>query len=75
MTLFEHDVAECDDFLVSFEFRQGDRAAELAWTMRDDQPREVRIYRSCDGFITDCGIVAADAVALARAFGRMPISP
>jgi len=54
MTLFEHDVAGCDDYLASFEIRQGDRSAELAWVMRDGLPRKVRIYRSNDGFITDC---------------------
>ncbi len=54
MTLFEHDVAEGDDYLDSFEIRQGDRAAALAWVMCDGLPRKVRIYRSNDSCITDC---------------------
>ncbi len=35
----------------------------------DEAPAEV-----IDGFVTDRGIVAAEAAALARAFGRTPIS-
>ena len=54
MTLFEHDaVLGCDE-LARLEIRQGDRDAELDWTLRGGG-REVRIYRSCHGFASDPG--------------------
>jgi hypothetical protein len=48
VTLFEHDVEAAHDYLDRLEIRQGDRDAELEWTLRGGE-REVRIYRSLRG--------------------------
>jgi len=50
MTVFD-SVVDCESCLDVFDIRQGDRAAELAWTLTDGRPHEVRIYRSCRGFV------------------------
>ena len=58
MTLFDHDALLGCDFLDRLEIRQGDRDAELDWSLRGDGGREVRIYRSRHGFAS--GLADAD---------------
>lgn len=53
VTLFDHDTALGCDFLDRLEIRQGDRDAELDWTLRGAARRAVRIYRSSRGFTSD----------------------
>jgi len=46
-------VADAESYLERFDIRQGDRAAELAWSLSDSRPHEVRIYRSYRSFVSD----------------------
>ena len=53
MTVFHRQSGIDSEYVTGFQIRQGDRSANLAWGLRDSEPREVLVFRSTQGFVED----------------------
>jgi len=51
--LFHHHSGVESQYITHFHVGHGDRAAGLAWDLRDGQAREVMVFRSAQGFVEE----------------------